>query len=252
MKKNFKKIVNSNIFHKLVISLILLIIFIIAGLVVLKYAVEGESAMPYEIEKISIISSSEGVSIEESEYKWAYNVAQVNDVYIYIKENENINNKLQVIEEVEITNVEIKPLVENGQEIKIYKPDEENAIKKFETSSENQVETLIFEGDYQTNMQEMKIGYQGGMIGFRCSNNNIGVVESDEEEIDHLEFLKNIELDEEELNIQVAFTLKIKLKEGTTYAGDITIDLPVGDVIQEGITSVERTDIDSAIFKRIN
>lgn len=253
MKISLKKIVNSNIFHIHIISMIVLIILITVGLIALRYYVEGEGAMPYEIEKISIISSSESVEIEDQEEaKWAYDISQVNDIYIYIKENEDMNDNLKVIEEAVITDFEIVSFNEVEQQIKIYKPDAENEVKTFLNAEENEVSNIIFKGDYESNMQELKVGYQGGMIGFRVSNNDIATMISDEATINHLEFLKNSDVTNEELEVSVKFNLKIKLKEGATYIGNIELQMPVGDVIEEGITSIERTDIDSAIFKRQN
>lgn len=250
MSKGLKKIVSSNIFHKIMISVIILTIMIITGLVILRYEVEGEYTMPYEIEKISIISSSEGTWIDDSEYKWSYDVSQINDIYIYINENEEKNTKLNVIEEIEITDIQVKALHENDQKFEIYKPDEENNIKTFLNEEDNIVTDLIFYGDYENEIQNMKVGYQGGMIGFRCSNTSVGVVESDEEEIDHLKFLEIAKVEDENLAATVIFTLKIKLKEGVTYVGEIEIEIPVEGVTEDGITSIEKTNIDNTIFKR--
>ena len=56
-----------------------------AGILVLRYQVEGESNMPFKLTKISIVESVEGIETESAEEKWNINVNQNNDIYIYIE-----------------------------------------------------------------------------------------------------------------------------------------------------------------------
>ena len=59
MLDRLKRITNSKSFHIVVIIVIITIILFTAGLIILKYNVEGETNMPFDLTKISVISTSE-------------------------------------------------------------------------------------------------------------------------------------------------------------------------------------------------
>ena len=46
----------------------------------------------------------------------------------------------------------------------------------------------------QSNLKQMKISNQGGIIAFRCSNDNLKQFTSNDEEINHQELLKRLKL----------------------------------------------------------
>ena len=83
MFEKIKEITNKKIFHLIMLIIIITIILFLAGVIILKYNVEGETNMPFKINKISIISSSEGIDKEATDTKWAFDLYQSNDVYIY-------------------------------------------------------------------------------------------------------------------------------------------------------------------------
>ena len=98
----------------------------------------------------------------------------------------------------------------------------------------------------------MKIANQGGIIAFRCSNNNVAKYQSDEEEINHGELLKKAGITEEDLKMKLTFDLTIILESGKEYQAEVKTELPIGNVIEEGNTSTEITDLKDIIFKRIH
>ena len=54
----------------------------------IKYEVEGETNMPYQLSKIVIIGTVEGVeTTEKGKEKWNFDIYQNNDVYFYIDQN---------------------------------------------------------------------------------------------------------------------------------------------------------------------
>ena len=87
MKETLKKIVNKKYFHICMIFTIIVIILFTLGMICLKYNVEGETNMPFRLSKITVISSSEGIDKENLENKWAFDVNQNNDVFLYIEKN---------------------------------------------------------------------------------------------------------------------------------------------------------------------
>ena len=111
---------NKKIFHVIMIAVIILAILCVAGILVLRYQVEGESNMPFKITKISIVESVEGTENQGTPEKWNLNVNQNNDIYIYIEKNSNYG-KTEIIEDVQINNIIMNKQNEKG-EIKLYKP----------------------------------------------------------------------------------------------------------------------------------
>ena len=73
---------NKKIFHIIMIIAIIFVILCVAGILILRYQVEGESNMPFKIKKISIVESVEGNAIQGATEKWNLNVNQNNDIYI--------------------------------------------------------------------------------------------------------------------------------------------------------------------------
>ena len=87
---------NKKIFHVWMIIAIILLILIIAGIIMLRYQVEGESDnnLPFEISKMIVVSTAEGQEIEANDdTKWNFSVNQENDIYISINKNEEYKRK---------------------------------------------------------------------------------------------------------------------------------------------------------------
>ena len=248
MREKIKELTQSKIFHICMIIVIITIIVFIAGMLVLRYNVTGEVNMPFTLKKIAIISSQEGSDDGQTDTKWSFDIYQANDLYLYIEKNNNYK-KTELISEVKIDNFTIE--AQNTDNIKIYKPDaqEENVIFKYK--EENIVQDLVYTTDTQANLKNLKISNQGGVIAFRCSNNNIAKYKSDEEEINHNELLKKANIKNEDIEIKITFNLTIILEDGKKYAATISTKLPSGDVVENGNTSEEITDLKDVVFKRI-
>lgn len=248
MREKIKELTQSKIFHICMIIVIITIIVFIAGMLVLRYNVTGEVNMPFTLKKIAIISTQEGIDDGQTDTKWSFDIYQANDLYLYIEKNNNYK-KTELISEVKIDNFTIE--AQNTDNIKIYKPDaqEENVIFKYK--EENIVQDLVYTTDTQANLKNLKISNQGGVIAFRCSNNNIAKYKSDEEEINHNELLKKANIKNEDIEIKITFNLTIILEDGKKYAATISTKLPSGDVVENGNTSEEITDLKDVVFKRI-
>lgn len=248
MREKIKELTQSKIFHICMIIVIITIIVFIAGMLVLRYNVTGEVNMPFTLKKIAIISTQEGIDDGQTDTKWSFDIYQANDLYLYIEKNNNYK-KTELISEVKIDNFTIE--AQNTDNIKIYKPDaqEENVIFKYK--EENIVQDLVYTTDTQANLKNLKISNQGGVIAFRCSNNNIAKYKSDEEEINHNELLKKANIKNEDIEIKITFNLTIILEDGKKYEATISTKLPSGDVVENGNTSEEITDLKDVVFKRI-
>lgn len=249
MKELFRKLMNKKYFHISVIIIIIAIILVILGAVTLRYHVEGETNMPFNLSKITIISSSEGIDKEAGENKWAFDVNQNNDIFLYIEKNKNYE-KDEAIKSVTIQNVQINKTSEKG-EIALYHPDGllESAI--FSNKDENKVDVIEYTGDMDSDMKQMKISNQGGIVAFRYANNNIAEYISNDEEINHSNLLKKLEFKQEDLQAKLTFDIIIKVESRKEYQATISLDVPIENVIENGTTSVEMTDLDNVVFKRI-
>ena len=84
MKNKITNLINKKYFHLCMVIIIIAVILFGLGIIILKYNVEGETNMPFDLNKIIIISSSEGIDKESGENKWAFDVNQNNDIFLYI------------------------------------------------------------------------------------------------------------------------------------------------------------------------
>ena len=243
-----REIFNKKAFHISMIIVIIVVILFIVGILVLRYYVEGETNLPFELTKITVISNAEGID-EQSENKWDFTINQNNDIYLYIEKNENYG-KTEVIDNITLTNFRIEKNSEIGEQ-KIYKPDSNAENVTFQNIQENEVQEIIYTGDLETDIKASKISNQGGLIVLRFANNNIGRYQSnEEEEINHNELLKKIGINEYDLKTKITFDLAINLKSGKTFFSTVSLELPVEGIVENGVTSREITDLDDIIFKR--
>lgn len=249
MIDKLKDLTKTKSFHICMIIVIIVVILFVVGLLVLRYNVEGEINMPFELTKIAIISSQEGISDGQTDTKWSYDVHQANDIYLYIDKNDNYH-KTEIIKSVSIDNIQIE--ANNTDNVKIYKPDAQEEKVIFKYKDENIVENLEYFGDVKSDLKNLKISNQGGIIAFRCSNNYVTKYKSNDEEINHNELLKKSNITNESLQIKLNFSLTIKLEGGKEYQAQIKVDLPTGNVVQDGNTSTEITNFENVIFKRIS
>ena len=249
MIDKLKKLTKTKSFHICMIMVIIVAILFIVGMLVLRYNVEGETNMPFELSKIAIISSQEGIDDGQTDTRWSFNVHQANDIYLYIDKNENYD-KTEVIQSVNIDNIQVE--ADNTENIKLYKPDAQEEKVIFKYKDEDIVENIEYTGDIESDLKNLKISNQGGIVAFRCSNNDVANYKSNDEEINHNDLLKKCNIANENLQIKLSFHLTIKLESGKEYQAEIKLELPAGNVVENGNASTEITDLDNIIFKRIH
>lgn len=249
MKERIKQIINTKQFHIIMVLFIILAILFVVGVISLKYNVEGEGNLPFYISKISIISNVEGVDIEDEVNKWNLQVNQNNDIYLYIKKNDRYKDT-EIIESVKLDNFDIKEKSKVG-EIKLLKPDSNIESIIFKNVTENEVDSIEYTGDMESSIKEQKISNQGGLVVFRYAINNIGnYISNDDEEINHSNLLNKLNINNDDLKFKVSFDINITLNSGKTYKSNIELELPVNDVVNNGVQSTEYTDFDNIVFKR--
>ena len=233
-----------------IICIIIVAILFTAVMLILNYDENGETNMPFKVSKISVVSTVNGQDVENSEAKWDINVIQNNDVYIYIEKNDEYK-KQEIIKSVKLENITIAESPKVG-EIKIYKPISNDAVL-FENKDENVVNELEFKGAKTTDAKKLEISNQGGVLIFRCANNNIGTYTSnDDEEINYNNLISKLNIDESSLNAKIKFNIEITLNSGRVFRADnVEIQIPNEGIAQNGTVGHEYLDLQSIVFKRI-
>lgn len=143
-KKSTQKIINRIIFIVIIFAILCGI-----GIYILKYEVQGETNIPFEITKIAIAQSVNGIENEGHQEKWNFNVSENNDIYIYLEKNSRYN-KTEIIKDVTINNIKINKTDSIG-ETKIYKPVEDEKVM-FKNTNENETEEIVYTGEMESNI----------------------------------------------------------------------------------------------------
>lgn len=232
------------------VCIIIVIILFTAIMLILNYDENGETNMPFQVSKISIISTVDGKDVENGEYKWYKNVIQNNDIYIYIEKNKDYK-KQETIKSVKIDEFNVKQTNPNG-EFKVYKQTESDTAI-FQNIDENIVQELEYKGTKQTNTKKFEISNQGGVLSFRCANNNIGTyMSNDDQEINYDQLLNKLNLKEEDLKADVTFNVTITLNSGKIFKAEgVKITIPNQNIIEKGRVGQEYTELEDIVFKRI-
>ena len=240
--KKWQKIVKRSI----VLIVIVLILFVI-GIIMLKYNVEGEQNMPFDLSDVLVISSAEGYQENEASSKWNVNIYQTNDIYLDIKKNKNYKDK-EIIKSIEILNIQIQnPTVGN---IQIYRPSGNG--KTYEYKEKYKInKTIKFEGDKKSDIKNLKISNQGGKILLRILNNTGKQYTSNEDEIKHDGTLLNkVGITNDDIKFTISFDIKIELESEVIFNGNLKIELPKGNIINQGTASSHEMDLKNVVFKR--
>ena len=148
-----------------------------------------------------------------------------------------------------IDNIQVKKEIEKGT-VNIYKPNSAEKGRTFSNNEENISQIIEYTGALESDIKNLKISNQGGLIVFRYANDKISEYISNDEVINHIELLKKSNITEQDLKAKITFDLTIKIESGKEYKANITLDMPVQGVVEQGTTSNEITDLKGIIFKR--
>lgn len=241
--------INKLILKSAYITIIILIIAVIA-LIILKYNVEGEKNMPFKLSSIIVISNAEGYQEKENEeYIWDTEIYQINDIYLNIEKNKNYK-EVELIKSVVIENIKIEEEPVVGS-IDLYRTtNEENNL--FNYNEEYKVTDRIeYIGDVESNLKDLKISNQGNTIILRAVNKTGKKYTSNEEEFKHSgKLLEKVGISYEEIKSKISFDLVISLESDISFRANIELDLPIGDIVKEGASSLEIKDMKNIVFKR--
>ncbi len=237
------------IVHICVILGIIVLILIIAGIIMLRYQVEGETNLPFELTKMIVVSTAESNEIEAAaDTKWNFSVNQYNDIYLEIQKNDEYTKNTN-IKNIIFENFVIEKN-SGAENIKLYRANSEGKVVEDEAHLVGS--SLTYKGEKETNLDELKISNQGSIILLRSVNQNVCEVRSNDEEIIHNgTLLAKGNANSEDLNYKLSFDVVIETSRDIKYKGTISIELPTGDVQTQGKTQLEKTDFSDVIFKRM-
>ena len=237
------------IVHICVILGIIVLILIIAGIIMLRYQVEGETNLPFELSKMIVVSTAESNEIEAvADTKWNFSVNQYNDIYLEIQKNDEYTKNIN-IKNITFENFVIEKN-SGAENIKLYRANSEGKVVEDEAHLVGS--SLTYKGEKETNLDELKISNQGSIILLRSVKQNVCEVRSNDEEIIHDgTLLAKGNANSEDLNYKLSFDVVIETSRDIKYKGTISIELPTGDVQTQGKTQLEKTDFSDVIFKRM-
>lgn len=237
------------IVHICVILGIIVLILIIAGIIMLRYQVEGKTNLPFELSKMIVVSTAESNEIEAvADTKWNFSVNQYNDIYLEIQKNDEYTKNIN-IKNITFENFVIEKN-SGAENIKLYRANSEGKVVEDEAHLVGS--SLTYKGEKETNLDELKISNQGSIILLRSVNQNVCEVRSNDEEIIHDgTLLAKGNANSEDLNYKLSFDVVIETSRDIKYKGTISIELPTGDVQTQGKTQLEKTDFSDVIFKRM-
>lgn len=237
------------IVHICVILGIIVLILIIAGIIMLRYQVEGETNLPFELSKMIVVSTAESNEIEAvADTKWNFSVNQYNYIYLEIQKNDEYTKNIN-IKNITFENFVIEKN-SGAENIKLYRANSEGKVVEDEAHLVGS--SLTYKGEKETNLDELKISNQGSIILLRSVNQNVCEVRSNDEEIIHDgTLLAKGNANSEDLNYKLSFDVVIETSRDIKYKGTISIELPTGDVQTQGKTQLEKTDFSDVIFKRM-
>ena len=237
--------------RKNIVIFIIVIIIVIVSSIILKYQVEGETNLPFQVSKIMVISNAYGVQKQETQDRWDLELVQNNDIYIDIFKNKNYNEE-EVIDKVILEDFEIEQKPQKG-EIVIYSSQSlEDGVYYNEEEYRIKDKLEYIGNEEKSDLQNLQISNQGGLILLRIVNQNLGQYTSNQDtQIRHDgTLLGKIGITNEQLNSTVSFNLLIELKSGKRYKTKISLDIPKGNLIQEGTTNYEISGTEELVFKR--
>lgn len=237
--------------RKPLIIIIIAIVAIAIVSIIVKYQVEGEKNIPFQISKIMIISNANGIQKENPKQKWEMQIVQNNDIYLDIIKNKNYGNN-EIIEKVILDNFAIEEKPEKGN-IVFYGPQSVNQ-GVYQNKEEYEIkEELAFIGNEEkSDIKNLQISNQGGLILIRVVNQDLGEYTSqDEQEIRHDgTLLAKVGVTNEEIKTKIEFDLSIELKSEKKYKTHIKLEIPNGNIVQEGTTNYQIDGLQELVFKR--
>jgi hypothetical protein len=214
----------------------------------LKYSVEGEKKLPFILKEVDVISTAGGKSNKNEDNTWKTSIYQNNDIYFYIEKNAQYS-KEEIIKKIIFENFVI---TKNNDDIShtLYRPSNSSTYEYIE---EYIVEnSLKYNGSSKTEVGSQNINNQGGLIEFSILTNNIGEYYFGENEkivVDGT-LLNKIDVNMEDIKYTLSFDIIIETEADKKFKSNITLNLPTGDILNDGVNIEKHENQSEFVFKR--
>jgi len=216
----------------------------------IKYNVEGEKNPPFILKSINIVSTAESSLNKDDKEVWHASILQKNDIYFTIEKNINYK-KQDAIRKIYFENFII--IKDNDNMIvNIYKPT--TNINTYSYTDEYKIENYLeYLGGQNTNTETLQINNQGGLVGFSIASDNLGeyIFTENEKLPSDGKLLAKAGVKENDMKFKVSFDLIIETESNHKFKANITLDLPTGNILKDGVGTTEDTELNNVIFKRI-
>jgi len=205
--------------------------------------------MPFEIQEMDVISTAIGSSSKDDAGTWYADLSQKNDIYFYIGKNENYKREA-IIKSITFDNFQIKKYNETGT-AQIYRPSGDDAYTY--TNDYAAGDNIKYVGGKSTDVQQLVINNQGGVIGFSILVGDIGKYQINDDETISVDgtLLKKAGITSDDIKMEVNFDITIETESGDKFKASDTINLPSGNILDEGVSTQKVTDLSKLVFKRI-
>ncbi len=244
---------SKSLIKKIAFIVAVVLFLLIALMIVVRYHKVGETSMPFEINKILMVSTVDAEKIDDPNNLWNIPIDQVNDIYIYIEKNDDTKRE-RLIKEIVFDNFQITEKPKNGNVVLLKATGDINTNDLYNKSTEDILSKgLTFIGGEIDDMKGLEIANIGGVCGFRMSLKDLGsfVSTESEEVIYDGSLLSKIDIKQEDIRFKTSFDMTIKLDNNISYKGTINLELPAGNIVEDGKASIEKSDFSDVIFKRV-
>ena len=246
-QNNFSK---KRIIHIYIMVFIIIMILLTTVFFMIKYNVEGEKNLPFCLKKISIISTAESDIVQDDLENWHAGILQENDIFISFEKNEKYK-KEDTIKSIKLENFQITKNNDKMQ-VKMYRPKTNNFDYLYSDDYlfEDHIE---FYGAKDTNLEVLQINNQGANIGFSIAVDNLGEYKFslNEKVPSDGKLLEKAGLKTEDVEFSITFDLIIETGKGNKFKTYISLQLPAGNILEEGVSMQEDTDLKDIVFKRV-
>lgn len=231
---------------------VIVIAFMIVISIMIKYDHEGETIMPFKLSEMLIVSSADGESMQDNpnNNRWNLNINQYNDIYLQFEKNDDYVNNAYIkdvtIENIIATNPKIGKVMfymPNSLQGKLFSYEDNYLING----------SLTYNGSTKDNTRTLEIANQGGMFVFRAVNMEVSkYISNDNDEVTYDgTLLKRASVNIDDVKFSISFDIVITT-DTNKYRGKVDLDLPCGDIENDGTSKIYDRDFKNVVFKRDN
>lgn len=246
----FNNLLTKRTVHLYILIWILILLIIISAFTMVRYFAKGENIVPFKISKILTVSTAQTKNLDLENNTYTADIMEINNVYISIEKNLKYK-KDDSIKEIIIDNFKILDGSTIG-DFEVYQEEKQN--DKFIYKEENKKDAISYVGVHLLNNEDkgLEIENQGGIAKFSIIFNNLGNIEySDNEDIKvDGTLLNRLGLSYNDIKTKISFDVKIKLNSGNNFYTNIILDIPAGNILQNGVASNEFENTENLVFKR--